>query len=133
MTNAEKQAQKPRIKKEDRDTSRINIKKHQPALTQKEITVIDRFVEMLDKKLGELKKRHHLTGEDMYNLLAPYLSGLNSVSRICPPENSKATDRRHVTILLMAAMFYVFEDEFSVDELLRECFKNLPRRQRPQK
>lgn len=135
MTNQEKQAKKPlaNANPEDlKETARISVnKKIVKRLTQEEITVIDGFENMLDKKLGDLKKGYHLTGEDMYNLLDPYLSGPNIVSKICPPSGSNAKERRHVNVLLMAAMHRVFG--ISIDAILYECFQSLPSRQPPRK
>ena len=133
LTNEQKQALKPLASTVETkpETARHTIKKPQPNLSSDEISTIDGFEDRLDKKLGELKKQYHLTNDDMYDLLAPYLSGANIMSKICPKDKSVNPDRRHVSLLLMAAMRRVFG--ISIDELLDDCFQTLPDRQPPQK
>lgn len=131
MTNKKKQSKKSTENTVKRETARFTFKKFQPELSPDEISAIDGFENRLDKKLGELKKQYRLTNDDMYDLLAPYLSGANIMSKICPRGKSTNSDRRHVNLLLMAAMRRVFG--ISIDELLDKCFESLPDRQPPQK
>lgn len=130
-TNEQKQKEKALASTVAPETARHTIKKPQPNLSSDEIIAIDGFENRLDKKLGELKKQYRLTNDDMYDLLAPYLSGANIMSKICPRGESTNSDRRHVNLLLMAAMRRVFG--VSIDELLDECFQSLPDRQPLQK
>jgi len=129
MTNQQKQEQKPRASTVQAETGRNNIKGFQPSLTDHEVAAIEKFQYMLDRQLSALKDRYSLTSEEMYDLLRPYLSGPNIVSKIGVPPGCKVADQRHINLKLMAALYRVFG--MSVDELLAECFQSLPERQPP--
>jgi len=131
MTNQQKQEQKPRASKVQAETGRNNIKGFQPCLSDDETAAIAKFQYMLDRQLSVLKDRYGLTSEEMYDLLRPYLSGPNIVSKIGVPPGCKVADQRHVNLKLMVAMYRVFG--ISIDELLAECFQSLPERQPPKK
>lgn len=131
MTNEEKQKQKPRASTVPPETRRYNIKGFQPSLSDDEIAAIEQFQYILDRQLRGLKDGYGLTAEEMYDLLRPYLSGPNVVSKIGVLPGCKVTDQRHVNLKLMVAMYRVFG--ISIDELLAECFQSLPERQPPTK
>jgi len=131
MTNYEKQQCKELASTVQAETGRNNIKGFQPSLTDDEVAATEKFQYILDRQLSVLKDRYGLTSEEMYDLLRPYLSGPNIVSKIGVPPGCKVADQRHVNLKLMAVMHRVFR--VSIDELLAECFQSLPEREPPKK
>ena len=107
----------------EKETARNNIRKHFTSLSDREIEAINFVPEMLDMTILDIMHDGKFTGEDMYDLLRPFISGPNVMSKICPNSEIKLQDRRHVNLKIMAAMRRVFG--ISIDKILDECFQLL--------
>lgn len=115
----------------EKETARNNIRRHFSSLSDREIEAINLFPEMLDTKILDIMHDGKFTGDDMYDLLRPYISGPNIMSKICIDSGVRLQDRRHVNLKIMAAMRRVFG--ISIDKILDECFQSLEPRNPPQK
>ena len=118
---------------EKRDKNpRITIHQHFPTLSDRDVEAVRLFQEMLDEKILDIKREGNYTNQDMYDLLGPFLSGPNVMSKIrIDSEDVNIADRRHVNLELAAAMNRVFG--VSLDEILDELFQYLPPRTIPPK
>lgn len=102
------------------------------SLSDKEVEAIDLFQDMLDQEILDIKQDGNYSDMDMYDMLRPFLSAPNIMSKIRHNGDKDAKDKRHVNLEMMVAMRRAFGT--SIDDIIDRTFqfKKLPPR-KPQK